>query len=249
IFYPELERKSENEFHHFLVGGGYQSVNIKSNLNNMNSEQDRFIITYANSLEYQLLDVQRHYLALYGSYTFDKTNSQYFPLDGLKWNIFIIGLEDIDDKELDVNYQRIRSDISYYYTFGRFLKTTLALRAGGSYTNGEFEFYHAAKSGGSNTFRGVRKFRFYGQHSFYQNTDLRIKLFNIRNPLIPITFGLVLFHDFGRVWVKDDSSTKMHRAYGGGIWIAPLNKISFGLDYSRSTLDEDAVYLRLGFFF
>ncbi|MCK5701034.1 MAG: hypothetical protein KAI29_07775, partial [Cyclobacteriaceae bacterium] len=79
--------------------------------------------------------------------------------------------------------------------------------------------------------------------------------FNIRNPILPTTFGLVLFHDFGRVWVKDDPSTetgesnKMHRAYGGGIWLAPLNKISFGLDYSRSTLDEDAIFLRMGFFF
>ena len=255
IFYPELERKSKNELHHFLIGGGYQSVNVKSSLNDLNNEQDRFIITYAKSLDYQLLNVQRHYLAYYGSYTFDNTNSEYLPMEGLKWNVFMIGLEDVDDKELDVNYQRIRSDISYYYTFGRFLKTTLALRAGGAYTNGKFEFYQAVKTGGSNTFRGVRKFRLSGQHTFYQNTDIRIKLFNIRNPLVPIAVGMVLFHDFGRVWVDDDPSVaggeseKMHRAFGGGIWLAPLNKISFGLDYSVSTLDESALYLRLGFFF
>lgn len=255
IFYPELERKSENELHHFLIGGGYQSVNIKSDLNDLNSEQDRFIITYKNSLDYQLMDVQRHYLALYGSYTFDNTDSEYFPLEGIKWNVFTINLKDVDDKKLDVNYQRIRTNLSYYYTFGRFLKTTLALRAGGSFTHGDFEFYHAAKSGGSSTFRGVRKFRLYGQHSFYQNTDLRIKLFNIRNPILPTSVGLVLFHDFGRVWVENDLSTEtgesniMHRAYGGGIWLAPLNKISFGLDYSWSTLGEQALYLRVGFFF
>ncbi len=255
IFYPEFERKSENDLHHFLIGGGYQSINVKSDLNDLNQDQDRFIITYADSLTYDLLDVQRHYVALYGSYTFDNTNSTYFPLEGIRWQIYMIGLEDVDDKEIDVNFQRIRTDISYYYTFGRFLKTTLALRTGGTFTNDDFEFYHAAKSGGTNTFRGVRKFRLYGSHSFYQNSDLRIKLFNINNPLIPTSVGLVLFHDFGRVWVEDDPSTdtgksnKMHRAWGGGIWLAPLNKISFGLDYSRSTLDEDALYLRMGFFF
>ncbi len=255
ILYPEILRRSQNEAHQFVLGGGYQSVNVKSELNDLNEEQNRFIIDYANSLDYELLDVHRHFLALYGSYTFSTTNSDFFPLQGIKWNIFAIGLKDIDDKEIEVNYQRIRTDISYYYTFGAFLRMTLALRAGGIFTNGDFEFYHAAKIGGSNTFRGVRKFRLAGRNSFYQNTDLRIKLFNIRNPLIPTTFGLVFFHDFGRVWMEDDPSTttgeseKMHRAYGGGIWLAPLNKVSFGVDYSRSTLDEDALYLRVGFFF
>ncbi len=255
IFYPELERKSKNELHSFAIGGGYQSVNVKSNLNDLNAEQDRFIITYAKSLDYQLLDVQRHFLALYGSYTFDNTDNSFMPSEGIKWNVSLIGLKDIDNKDIDVNLQRIKTDISYYYTFGRFLKSTLALRVGGVASNGDFEFYQAAKSGGTNTFRGVRKFRFYGQHSFYQNSELRIKLLNIRNPVVPTTLGIVLFHDFGRVWVENDPSTatgesnKMHRAYGAGIWLAPLNKISFGLDYSRSTLDENALYLRMGFFF
>jgi hypothetical protein len=255
IFYPEIQRKSKNELHHFTIGGGYQSVNVKSDLNDLHSEQERFIISYANTLNYDLLDVQRHYLALYGSYKFDNTNSEFMPQQGIKWNLFLIDLKDIDNQEKEVNFQRVRTDFSYYYTFGRFLRSTLALRAGGIATNGEFEFYHAAKNGGSNTFRGVRKFRFAGQHSFYQNTDLRVELFNIRNPLLPVTVGVVGFHDFGKVWYPNDPSTetgesdKIHRAYGAGLWLAPLNKISFGLDYSVSTLDEKALFLRMGFFF
>lgn len=254
IFYPEIQRRSKNEVHEFIIGGGYQSVNVKSNLNDINNEQERFIVSYANTLNYDLLDVQRHYLALYGTYSFDNTNNEFMPQQGIRWNLFMIGLEDVDDKEDDVDYQRIRSDFSYFYTFGRFLKSTIALRAGGMVTNGKYEFYHAAKIGGSENFRGVRKFRFAGQHSFYQNTDLRINLFNIRNPILPTSVGIVLFHDFGRVWYHDpetgiEESDKMHRAYGGGIWLAPLNTISFGIDYSRSTLDESAFYLRMGFFF
>jgi hypothetical protein len=255
IFYPEIQRRSTDERHHFTFGGGYQSVNVKSELNNLNPETERFIVSYARTLEYDLLDVQRHYLAVYGSYTFDNTDNEFMPKQGLRWNLFLIDLQDVDHHAIDVNFQRLRSDISYYYTFGRFLKSTLALRIGGAVTNGNFEFYHASKIGGSTNFRGVRKFRFAGQHSFYQNTDLRIKLFNIRNPLLPVSVGVVGFHDFGRVWYNDDPSTregtseKLHRAYGGGIWLAPLNKISFGLDYSMSTLDEQALYLRMGFFF
>lgn len=255
IIYPEIRHRSKNELHELRIGGGYQTVNVKSSLNDLNQEQERFIITYARSLEYQLLDVRRHYLALYGRYHFDKTDNKFMPKRGFRWNAFLIGLEDVDDKEIDVNYQRFSSDLSYYYTFGRFLKTTIALRVGGTYTNGEFEFYQSAKLGGTNNFRGVRKFRFQGQHLFYQNTDIRFKLFNIRNPILPTTVGLVLFHDFGRVWVDDDPSTetgtsdKMHRGYGAGIWLAPMNAVSIGLDYSTSTLDERAIYLRMGFFF
>jgi len=255
IFYPEIARKSKDELHRFLIGGGYQMVYVKSDLNDLNNEQARFIVNYANTLDYDLLDVRRHYLALYGSYTYDNTNSEFYPQEGIKWNLFLIGLNSIDGKEISVNYQRIRTDLSYYYSFGRFLRTTLALRVGGIFTSGNFEFYHAAKIGGSDTFRGVRKFRFSGENSFYQNTDLRLRLFHIRNPILPTSFGLVFFHDFGRVWMDFDPSTengeskKMHRAYGGGIWLSPLNKISIGLDYSRSTLQEDAIYLRMGFFF
>jgi len=258
IFYPEIQRKSKNEFHQLTIGGGYQSVNVKSDLNDLNHEQERFIISYARTLDYDLLDTYRHYLALYTNYTFDNTNNEYMPQQGIRWHIHLIGLEDVDNKDKDVNYQRVRSDFSYYYTFGRFLKSTLAFRIGGSVTNGDFEFYHAAKIGGSNSFRGVRKFRFAGEHSFYQNTDLRIKLFNIRNTLLPISLGIVAFHDFGRVWydkgpgdpsTETGESDKMHRAYGGGIWLAPLNKISFGMDYSMSTLNERAFFVRMGFFF
>jgi hypothetical protein len=255
IFYPEIHRKSKNELHHFTIGGGYQSVNVKSDLNDLHSDQDRFIINFANTLAYDLLDVQRHYLAMYGSYKFDNTNSEFMPRQGIKWNLFLIGLQDIDNKEKAVNFQRARTDISYYYTFGRFLRSTLALRVGGVATNGEFEFYHAVKNGGTNTFRGVRKFRFAGQHSFYQNTDMRVELFNIRNPLLPVTVGAVGFHDFSTVWYPNDPSAeegesdKIHRAYGVGLWLAPLNKISFGIDYSVSTVDEEALFLRMGFFF
>jgi len=258
IFYPEIQRKSKNEFHQLTIGGGYQSVDIKSELNDLNREQERFIISYAQTLKYDLLDTRRHYLALYTNYTFDNTNNEYMPMQGIRWHVHLMSLEDIDRKEKEVNFQRVRSDLSYYYTFGRYLKSTLAVRIGGSVTNGEFELYHAAKIGGSNTFRGVRKFRLAGQHSFFQNTDLRIKLFNIRNTLLPISLGIVAFHDFGRVWYdtgQGDPSTetgksdKIHRAYGGGIWLAPLNKVSFGMDYSMSTLDERAFFVRMGFFF
>ena len=255
IFYPELVRRSKDEKHEFIVGGGYQSVNVKSGLNDLNNSQERFIISYANTLEYDLLDVQRQYLALFSSYTFDNTNNKFMPREGMRWNLSLLGFKDIDNQPFEVNFRRIMSDISYYYSFGRYLRSTIAIRVGGATTDGTYEFYHGAKSGGSTTFRGTRKFRFQGDHTFYQNTDLRVKLFKIRNSVLPTAVGITGFHDFGRVWKKHDSSTengesdKMHRAYGFGVWLAPLNKISFGIDYSRSTLDEKAVYLRMGFFF
>ena len=43
IFYPEITRRSRSGGHEYTIGGGYQSVNVRSDLNDINEEQDRFI--------------------------------------------------------------------------------------------------------------------------------------------------------------------------------------------------------------
>jgi hypothetical protein len=256
VFHPEVEWTSNNEFHRFLIGGGYQSINIRSDLNESGIEdQERFIISYAESLPYDLLDVQRHYLGLYANYTFDNTNSELQPTRGFRYRFGVLNIGDADQASRKILFSRFQSSLAYYYSFGNSLKSTLALRAGGMANVGDYEFYHASRLGGTTNFRGVRRFRLAGNQAFYQNTELRVKLFAFKSPVVPGDFGLTFFHDVGRVWYKDDPSAggqqsgKWHRGYGGGIWLAPLSKAAIGVDYSWSTLDESAFFLRMGFFF
>jgi len=48
---------------------------------------------------------------------------------------------------------------------------------------------------------------------------------DVESYLFPGTLGLVLFNDVGRVWIKNESSTKWHDAYGGGFYFIPFKLV------------------------
>jgi hypothetical protein len=251
ILHPEFEWSSGNQHHKLLLGGGYQSINIGSALNESGIEQERFIVQYADTLPYPLLDRHRHYLGLYGRYVFDNTDNMLQPASGFRCTLGVLNLKDIDNVSMPVAFSRLTGSAAFYYSFGRALKSTLAVRVGGMANFGDYEFYHAARLGGNTTFRGVRRMRLAGEQAFYQNTELRVRLFEFSSPVIPGELGLTFFHDVGRVWhpASEQSTDAWHRGYGAGLWLAPLSKASLGMDYSLSTLGERAFYIRLGFFF
>jgi hypothetical protein len=254
VVLPELQWNSDNELHQINAGGGYQSVNVRSSLNQI-SGQERFILSFAQSLPYPLLDVRRHYIAWTLRYSFDNSDSRLYPRRGFRAQAGLAGVHDIDGAPNPINFARWWASASYYYTFGTALRSTLALRAGALGNTGTWEFYHAPAIGGLDTFRGLRRSRLSGEQAFYQNTELRIRLVSFRSPLVPGDFGINMFQDLGRVWVDDDPSvaggrsTLLHRSYGLGVWLAPLSRAAASLDYSWSNLGERAAFLRLGFMF
>jgi hemolysin activation/secretion protein len=97
--------------------------------------------------------------------------------------------------------------------------------------------------------------RFAGDRSFYNNNEVRMKLFNIKTYLFPAEMGIHGFFDTGRVWVKNDPSTptgtsnEWHQGYGGGLWLSPFAKAVFSLDLSRSVEEELLPFVRFGFMF
>jgi hemolysin activation/secretion protein len=113
---------------------------------------------------------------------------------------------------------------------------------------GDPEIYQLASIGGTNTLRGFRFDRFYGNTSFYHNNDLRWRIFSSENRVIPFTFGLTGSFDYGRVWLKNEKSDTWHLGYGGGFWVAPIDYIilSTGLYHSK---DDNIVIFTLGFAF
>ena len=109
-----------------------------------------------------------------------------------------------------------------------------AFRFGGATNIGDYEFYHANFLGGTTNLRGYRSNRFAGDHSFYQNTEVRIKVLNIKSYLFNGQTGFLLFNDLGRVWVNGENSKRWHDGYGIGICLIPFNFTSLTLTYSRS---------------
>ena len=101
------------------------------------------------------------------------------------------------------------------------------------------KFYHANFLGGKTNLRGFRSNRFAGDHSFYQNTEIRFKLLNIKSYIFNGQTGFFLFNDIGRVWVNGENSKRWHDGYGIGIWLTPFDFTALTVAYNRS--DEESL--------
>lgn len=87
-------------------------------------------------------------------------------------------------------------------------------------------FYNATSIGGKNGLRGYRNQRFTGNSSFYQNTDLRYKIKDVKTGLLPLQLGVFAGFDYGRVWLKDEHSNDWKTSYGGGFSLVGVNMIN-----------------------
>jgi hypothetical protein len=122
-------------------------------------------------------------------------------------------------------------------------KFSLDLRAGGETVSGKPEFYQYASIGGGQDLRGFRGTRFWGKTAFFNSNELRF-INNVKSYLYNGKLGLVAFYDNGRVWMPNEKSDKWHHGYGGGILLAPFNKISADVTYGISD-DDKLIQLRL----
>jgi len=110
--------------------------------------------------------------------------------------------------------------------------------------NGNYFFYHAPSIGGNNGLRGFRDQRFSGRSYFYQNTDLKLRLKQYVTAFTPVTLGIYGGFDYGRVWVKNDTSNIWHTSQGGGLWISGLKSLVFRVGYFNS---KENNMLQIGF--
>ncbi len=144
---------------------------------------------------------------------------------------------------------QLSASLAMYRSFRFPLRLTLATRFGGTVNfSDDYEFFQAATLGGLSNLRGFGRTRFAGRQSAYNNTEVRLQLARFRSYLLPATFGLLAFHDVGRVWVPGETSRTWHRGYGPGLWLAPTPQVVLAAMYGIS--DEGRLPLiRLGFFF
>jgi hemolysin activation/secretion protein len=117
-------------------------------------------------------------------------------------------------------------------------RVVLSNRTGGGTIFGDFEFFQSQTLGNNFNLRGYRNYRFSGRSSLYNNTEVRLKLFDFDSYLIPGTLGLIGFFDIGRVWYADEDSKLWHKGYGGGIYFSPAGRAIFTLTYGFSKEDQ-----------
>jgi hypothetical protein len=171
------------------------------------------------------------------------------PSKGIKWRNDIVYLNELNGD--DVNFGRLSTDLSIYYTPDWPFRLTIAARAGVSQNIGDYLFYQSNFLGGQRNLRGFRRSRFAGKGSAYQNTEVRLSLFNLRNVVLNGDLGLVGFVDHGKVWADDvDESNDWHRTYGPGAYLHFYERIVLSAHYGITEDDEENFFLlRAGFLF
>ncbi len=236
-------------------GTHYQTFIVESDYEG----EDRSILDFANSLSgndsSQFFD-PKHYLGLVAEFHYDSRNNPAMPERGMLFNLDLRGYNGFGDASAD--FTRFLGDLSFYYSFRIPAKVTVALRAGGGHNFGDYEFFQAQILSGPQHLRGYRKTRFFGDSKVFSNSEMRIRLFTLRNKIVPFAIGINGFYDVGRVWYQDQNgmdpsapgglSNKWHAGYGGGLWLAPLNLFPIAFELAKSE-EETLFYIRFGFMF
>jgi hypothetical protein len=80
----------------------------------------------------------------------------------------------------------------------------------------------------------------------YGNAELRCRLGDV-NVLLPSRLGVFALADVGRVYAPGESSTRWHRAAGGGLWLAFLNGRYVLSASAAHSVEGTTFYLHSGF--
>ena len=107
------------------------------------------------------------------------------------------------------SFTKLNGEFNAYLSFTRNPRTVLAFRIGGeTILSNNYYFLEAAKLSGKTNLRGYWADRFHGDHSIYQNIEMRYKLFDFRSYLLNGELGFLGFFDSGRVWYNNENSSK-----------------------------------------
>jgi len=231
-------------FGEFTFGVQHRGVEVR--------QQDNKYISSPEFDEFDTEDLfsdERYYSGAYASLVFDTRDEQMLTTRGLLWSSEVSSFQGWGDRAND--FTNFRTELGLYYSLQFPPVVTIASRTGYAHNFGKFvkdEFYNANTLGGQSNLRGFRRTRFYGRTSFYQNVDLRIKLFNFQSVLFPGKVGVLGFYDIGRVWIDTEQSDLWHRSAGFGVWVAPLSKVVLSVSLAF-TEEENLPFFDFGFFF
>ncbi|WP_256012758.1 BamA/TamA family outer membrane protein [Desertivirga xinjiangensis] len=151
----------------------------------------------------------------------DTRSNQILPSFGSYLKIGIQGSTGLNRNSR--SFIQIKPEFRFYRKLSKDSSLVLAERVGAGLTLGNTAFYQSMFLGGHDNLYGFRQYRFAGQHLFYNNLDLRLRLARLASYILPGEIGINAFYDIGRVWEKGEKSSKWHQGYGGGAYFSPAN--------------------------
>ncbi len=187
------------------------------------SNEGRYITYPKISNSYRNLFTDKFHGGLFANFSWDKRDHKLFPTKGFSFNLLLQGYEGLNKNSC--SFAQIFPQISFYKSLDSKGNILIANRTGAGFTTGTTTFYQSAFLGSQDNLLGFRKNRFAGDQLLYNNIEARINLPNFLHYILPGKIGLIGFYDAGRVWVKNERSDTTHHGYGGGIYLAPFNRL------------------------
>ena len=212
-----LSRKMGSH-HRVGLSGFYQTVQIKKDTVFAKGLLPAFAELYST----------QQFAGAQFDYSFVSVNDSLLPTKGFG---FATSITYTDNLKNSNNFMRYAGSVQLFLPFTKTLG--LVMRAGAATLTGKAEFYQHNTIGGGRTLRGYRRTRFFGKSSVFSQNELRwIK--DVKSYLYNGKFGLLASYDIGRVWMPGEKSNSWHSGVGGGIILAPYNRISVSAGYAVS---------------
>ncbi|MEM9052704.1 MAG: BamA/TamA family outer membrane protein [Bacteroidota bacterium] len=239
-FNPAFARSSERDVHRLEIGPTYLLANPPDEVENPTFRE-------IGDLEENLRFENESYVGARIGYTLNNVDDRVNPHRGIRFDAQLSYTTELDDAETD--FFNVKSQLTFYIPFSVLPnRATLALRTGTAANFGDYPFFLANFIDGYEQMRGYRRNRFAGDVTFYNNAELRFKLFESKNYVLPFNLGVLGFADYGRVWLEGEDSDTWHASFGGGLY---FNLASFAVltaSYGVSS-DDEVLLIGLGHFF
>lgn len=223
----------------FAVNNGTFSFGPLIERTRIENTPNRFISSTDASLPNNIFD-EKIYAGIKANFLYENLDSKSDPHKGIKLEINYNLETQVDNT--DLTFGKFGIGLTFYKALDNKENIILATQARLDQIDGDFDFFKAPSIGGTDNLRGFRVNRFRGDRTFFHTTDLRIKLVNSANRIVPFNFGIHGGFEYGRVWDDTDTGENgLHTSYGGGLWLDPIDfiVISFGQYFS----EEDSRFI------
>ena len=218
-----FNKKLENNY--FEIAGFYQRVKVVN-------DDGRYIALKVQPSDPAVF-AQKNFAGAKIRYAFKKLNRPIAPTAGI--DLSVEGSYTQNTHIRSQSFWKYGGQLQLYIPL--FYKFSIATSAGAETVDGNPEFYQYPEIGGGQDLRGFKRQRFYGKTAFYNSNELRF-ISDVKNYVYSGKAGVLAFVDDGRVWMPGEKSNTLHVGYGGGIFLAPFNKISADITYGFSKEDH-----------
>ncbi len=200
----------------------YQGINIKY-------DEDRYL---AKTTYNYLPGFYRNngFAGINLNYVYQKLDDSILPRKGISFLTTAGYVNNLRDNHK--SFGRLTAEANLFIPFTK--KWGAALKVGGASIAGKPVFYQYNTIGGSETLRGYRRERYYGNHSLYTQTELQW-ISPVRSYIYNGRIGFFGLFDAGRVWLHHENSNKWHNGYGAGIILCPYDIVAVSLSYAVSS--------------